>query len=68
MATELANRGIPDAKIEEMGRWKSNAFMSYIRHKRLAPILARFSLKLQIYILNMPHCLSQQILLIFTSK
>lgn len=29
-ATELANQGIPYAKIQEMEKWKSNAFMNYI--------------------------------------
>ena len=30
-ATHAALSGVPDSKIRYMGRWKSNAFMNYIR-------------------------------------
>jgi site-specific recombinase XerD len=30
-ATWLSSKGVPDAVIQRMGRWKSNAFAKYIR-------------------------------------
>lgn len=31
MATELANQGFSNEKIQELGRWRSNSFLTYIR-------------------------------------
>lgn len=36
MVTELAYRGIPDAKIQEIERWKASAFKSYIRQQQIS--------------------------------
>lgn len=36
MATELANRGVPDANVLEIGRLKYNAFMAYIRPQSIS--------------------------------
>lgn len=31
MATELANQGFSNEQIQELGRWRSNSFLTYIR-------------------------------------